>query len=288
MAATPEELEVKESKKRLKEERKQLKAEQAKQKKEAKKRAKEIAKEEAALPDESDGNPISAFLVTVVIVAVWLLILALLIKLDVGGLGSNVMSPVLKNVPVLNKLLPPSEMADSSDESYEGYSSIQEAVDQIKTLQLQLEAANLENSNHKNEKAQLEAEIERLKTFEKNQVEFQKIKNEFYEEVVYAENGPGAAEYTKYYESMDPATAEALYKEVVRQQQASKEVQDYAAAYAGMKPKQAASIFESMTDNLDLVAKILDVMGSDDRGKILGVMDPVIAAKITKIMNPQP
>ena len=59
-----------------------------------------------------------------------------------------------------------------------------------------------------------------------------------------------------------------------------------AQAYSEMKPKQAAAIFEGMTDNLDLVAKILGVMEPDDRGAILGVMDSTVAAKITKIMDP--
>ena len=86
---------------------------------------------------------------------------------------------------------------------------------------------------------------------------------------------------------MDPATAEALYKEVIKDQQETKEVEDYAAAYSEMKPKEAAAIFESMTDNLDLVARILSVMTAEDRGAILGVMDPVVAAKITKIMDPK-
>ena len=54
-----------------------------------------------------------------------------------------------------------------------------------------------------------------------------------------------------------------------------------------MKPKEAAAIFEAMTDNLDLAARILSVMGADERGKIIGVMDPVVAAKITKIMDPE-
>lgn len=71
---------------------------------------------------------------------------------------------------------------------------------------------------------------------------------------------------------MDPATAEYIYKQVVTQLQESKEVQDYAAAYSSMKPKQAAAIFEKMTNNLDLAARILKVMSADDRGAILGSM----------------
>ena len=67
------------------------------------------------------------------------------------------------------------------------------------------------------------------------------------------------------------------------------EIKQYAAAYASaaMKPKQAAGIFESMTDNLELAAKILNAMSADDRGAIMGVMDPGVAAKLTKIMDPE-
>jgi len=85
---------------------------------------------------------------------------------------------------------------------------------------------------------------------------------------------------------MDPETAENLYKEVVKKEAVSDEIKEYAQAYSEMKPKQAAAIFEGMTDNLDLVAKILGVMEPDDRGAILGVMDSTVAAKITKIMDP--
>ena len=73
---------------------------------------------------------------------------------------------------------------------------------------------------------------------------------------------------------------------MVEQVQTDKQLQEYAQAYAEMKPKEAAGIFESMTDDLDLAAKILNQMSVDDRGKILGVMDPEIAARLTKIMDP--
>lgn len=53
-----------------------------------------------------------------------------------------------------------------------------------------------------------------------------------------------------------------------------------------MKPKQAAKVFEEMTDNLDLVAKILNAMSVDDRAAIMGVMDSAVAARLTKMMDP--
>lgn len=279
-------IDKKAEKKRLKEERNKIKSDRKAQKKEAKQRAREISEQEAQL-DDDEGGGVSVFLVTVVIVIIWVAILCLLIKLDVGGFGSGVLAPVLKDVPVVNKILPADVTVTTDDvESYGGYTSLREAVDYIKELELQLEDAQAASSVDSEELTELRAEIERLQTFEDAQVEFERIKTEFYEEVVYAENGPGPEEYQKYYQNIDPATAEYLYKQVVQQLEADEKIQDYAQAYAEMEPEQAASIFEAMTDDLDLAAKILGQMKPADRGNILGVMDADTAARITRIMDP--
>lgn len=280
-------IDTKAEKKRLKEEKKKLKQEQKNQRNEARQRAKELALEEANLSGDEESGGFSVFLVTAIIILVWLGIIGLLIKLDVGGFGSQVLAPVLSDVPVLNKILPESEETESTtDEDYGGYSNLKDAVNDVEALKVQLESAQATVNADAEKITELQNEVTRLKTFEDKQLEFQRIKNEFYEEVVYAEKGPGADEYIKYYESMDPETAENLYKEVVKKEAVSDEIKEYAQAYSEMKPKQAAAIFEGMTDNLDLVAKILGVMEPDDRGAILGVMDSTVAAKITKIMNP--
>lgn len=275
-------------KKRLKEERKQFQKEQKEQRKEAKKRAKQLAKQEADIDEEVEGGAVPVFMITLFIVLIWIAILCILIKLDVGGFGSGVLRPVLKDVPVLNRILPgESAPADEeAQEEYYGYTSLKDAVEQIKVLELELEKAQDTGQADSEEVAALKAEVERLKTFEDNQVEFQRIKNEFYEEVIYAENGPGAAEYRRYYEEIDPTTAEMLYKQVVQQLEAEQQIKDYASAYSAMKPAAAASIFEEMENNLDLAAKILNAMTAEDRGKILGAMDAKIAANLTKIMDP--
>lgn len=278
-------------KKRLNEEKKKLKNDQKLQQKEAKKRAKEIASREAELYDEDEvGGSVSVFAVTFVIVLIWVAILCLIVKLDFGGFGSSVLTPLLKDVPVVNKILPENTervVEEAEEDPYGGYNDLREAVDYIKELELELERAQSAGTASAEEITQLKAEVERLKTFEDSQVEFQRIKTEFYEEVVYAENGPGIEEYRKFFEEMDPATAEYLYKQVVQEIEESDEVKDYAKAYSAMKPKEAAAIFESMTDNLELAARILGVMEAEDRGKILGVMDPEIASKLTKIMDPE-
>lgn len=277
-------IDEKAEKKRLKEERNKIKADRKAQKKEAKQRAKEIDEQEERL--DGEGGGLSVFLVTLVIVIIWIAILCLLIKLDVGGFGSGVLAPVLKDVPVVSKILPADSSAVDEEEDYGGFSSLREAVDYIKELELQLEDAQAASSVDTEEIDKLRAEVERLQTFEDAQVEFERIKTEFYEEVVYAENGPGADEYVKYYQTMDPTTAEYLYKQVIQQQEVDQQVKDYAQAYAEMKPKAAASIFEAMTDDLDLAAKILNQMSAEDRGNILGAMNAETAARLTRIMDP--
>ena len=285
---TPEENAADNERKQLVEEKKNLKKEQQAQRKEAKRRAREIAKQEDELEDGNEGNSLLTFGATILIVALWLAVICVIIKLDIGGFGSSVVTPILKDVPVLNRILPGNSVTETTNSgAYGGYTSLQDAVDQIKSLELQLEQIQNASSAKDEELDQLKAEVLRLKEFENQQVEFQRIQKEFYDEVVYSDKGPGAEEYKKYYESMDPATAEYIYKQVVTQLQESQEVQDYAAAYSAMKPKQAAAIIEQMTNNLDLAARILKVMSADDRGAILGAMNSEVAAKITKIMDPE-
>lgn len=272
----------------LKESKKQFRQEQKNQKKEAKKRARELENQERELDEQIDGNGASVAIVTLFIIIIWLGILILLVKMDVGGFGSKVLTPMLKDVPVINMILPSETTTETSteDETYGGYSSLKEAVEQIKTLEKQLNQAQSTNTTYAEQIDTLKAEVQRLKTFEDNQVEFQKIKEQFYEEVVYAENGPGADEYRKYYEEMDPTTAEALYKQVIQTEAADKQMTDYANMFSNMQTSEAAAILGNMTDNLDLAAQILQNLDVSTRGAILGAMDSSIAAKIVKIMNP--
>lgn len=205
--------------KQLKEDQKAFKREQKNQKKEAKKRAKELENQQRELDEQIDGTNASVVVVTLFIIAIWLGILCLLVKMDVGGFGSNVLTPILKDVPVINKILPSESGTETTkDKAYGGYNSIKDAVEEINSLQKQMETLQNNNTSYSEQIEALKAEVQRLQTFEDNQVDFQRIKEQFYEEVVYAENGPGAEAYRTYYEEMDPTTAEALYKQVIQEE----------------------------------------------------------------------
>ena len=145
-------------KKRLKAEKAKLKKEEAKQKKDIKKRAKEIAKQEARLSDEEETGGFSAFLLTLIIVFIWVAILCVVIKLDVGGFGSDVLAPILKDVPIVNKILPDGTVTEVEDGgAYGGYKNIEEAVNQIQVLKAELESYKSNSTSDSVRIAELEA-----------------------------------------------------------------------------------------------------------------------------------
>ncbi len=242
----------------------------------------------ADIDDEDEGFSPSVFLIVLLIIIIWIAILALLVKLDIGGFGSSVLRPILKDVPVINRILP----APSKTEEYVGeFDNLPDALAEIERLNKQIEDLKSELANGDGAESEeikaLKEEIVRLRTFEDSQVEFQKLKTEFYEEVVFSEKAPDIEQYKTYYEQIDPDNAEYLYKQVVQQMETDAIMDDYIKMYSEMKPKQAAAIFDKMGDNLDLVAKILQRMDKNASAKILQVMDKEIAARLTKIMDPE-
>ncbi len=271
----------------VKEESKQEKKERKKREKEEKKEAKRQKQEEAGYEeeDESIGSKLLVFLVAIMIIAVWLAIFALLIKMDVGGFGSTVAYPVLKDVPVLNKILPETEEYAEEDEAYK-FETTDDAVARIKELEGQIAALQGAQDQNAAYIAELELQAQELATYKANEASFEETKEKFYEEVVFSDNAPDINEYKTYYESIEPDNAARIYKQVVQKTETEEEIKDYVKAYSSMKPKEAAAIFNTMTDNLNLVAKILKNMEAGDRGKILGAMDQDTAALVTKIMDP--
>ncbi len=273
--------------KQVRESQKQFKKEQKSQKKEARKRAKELENQERELDEQIEGTNASVVVVTLFIIFIWLGILCLLIKMDVGGFGSNILKPILQDIPVVNKILPSESETETKDEqAYGGYNSLKEAVDEINRLEKQMEQLQNTNATYSEQIDVLQAEVERLGTFEARMDAFQEVKERFFEEVVYAENGPGPEEYRKYYEEMDPATAEALYKQVIQSEAVSARMKDYAATFSGMEAADAADILENMTDSLELAAEILDTLDATSRGAIMAEMDPAVAARVAKLLRP--
>ena len=261
--------------------------------KQRKKEEKKLAKQKQAeaddfeMEEETAGGKVAVFFVTLIIIIVWLAILVLLIKWDVGGFGSQVLAPVLKNVPYVNKILPDSALEEiSTEDSAYAFDSMDEAVAKIKELEIALAEAQSGNTESAEYITQLEAQAQELQKYKEDEAAFEQEKQSFYEDVVFSDVAPDIEEYKKYYESIDPANAEVLYKQVVEQTAADEKIDEYVKTYSSMKPKEAAAIFDTMTNNLKLVAEILENMDAQSRADILGKMDSNTAAKVTEIMKP--
>ena len=234
--------------------------------------------------EEGIGSKLAMAFMTLLIVLVWLAIIVLLIKFDVGGFGSSVLRPMIKDVPYLNMILP--EKNEIEDDTQYQYETIDDAIVRIKELEAMLDEALGNSSTDAETIAALQAEINELYAYKAEQDAFEKIKEQWYEQVVFSDNAPDIEAYKTYYDSIDPENAEVLYKQVVEQIVYNEKVADYAKTYSSMKPKEAAAIFDTM-DDLQLVADILLNMSTSQRAAIMGKMEPENAAKLTAIMEPK-
>lgn len=237
--------------------------------------------------EEKKGNKFITFLIAILIIALWLGLFALFIKLDVGGFGSSVMRPIFKDVPIIKEILPDEEVEDGDEYPYK---SLAEAINYIKELEKEIKVLKDAGEVNMELIADLEAEIQRLKAFEESQLEFEKIKEEFYDEVVFGTEALDYENYKKYYEEINPDYAEVLYKQVLEKYMYDERYKDLADAYTAMKPKKAAAALYEMTGNLEVVVAILQNMEVEPRAEILGALsdiDAVFCAKITVMLSPE-
>ena len=265
-------------------EKEMKKAEKARKKEEKKLNKQQAMMEEDDSEDVGKGSKVLLFMVAVVLIALWLLLFALLIKWDVGGFGSTVLYPIFRDVPYVKEILP--EVKDPLEEDPYAFATMEEAIERIKGLEREIE--DLKSSKGENQELidSLNEEINRLRFFEQQQTQFEKNRENFYQEVVFSDDAPDIEEYKKYYEEINPENAATIYKQVITKIQDQEELDDYVKAYSTMKPKAAAAIMEKMTNDLPLCAKILKNMNAQARGEILAAMDPTIAASLTELMEP--
>ena len=182
--------------------------------------------------EEEGGSRLAVFFVTFIIIVIWLAILILLIKMDVGGFGSTVLQPLLKDVPYVNRILPETDGVETDSTESKGsteypYATLDEAVARIKELEVELQNEKNQVSQKDERNAELEDLASQLEQYKANEAAFEAEKQKFDEEVVFSDKAPDINEYKTFYESIDPANAEAIYKQVIEQQQADEQLDAY-------------------------------------------------------------
>ncbi len=236
--------------------------------------------------NEKKSSKISAIIFLIMIIVVWLGLFAFLIKLDVGGFGSGVMYPIFKNVPIIKEILPEVEEEEVTSSPYK---SLADAIKRIKELELEVQKLNQEADTYKETIADLQSEVSRLEAFEDDQVSFNEIKQQFYDEVVFGDDALPYENYKVFYESINPEYAEKLYKQVLQKYFYDERYKELANVYTAMKPKKAAASLYEMTGDLDKVVAILNNMETEPRAEVLEALsdiDAVFCGKLTVMLAP--
>lgn len=234
------------------------------------------------LDREKGGSRVVTVLIALAIIAIWLIIFACLIKFDVGGIGSNVLYPVLKDVPVVNKILPAASEEEQAREGDYQYTTLKSANARIKELESMLESENSTTNANSGYISDLEAEVKKLQRYKDAEDAFNKRVKEFDEKVVFNDKAPDASEYQTYYEQIAPENAEKIYRQVLGDLKYSKQAEKLGTFYSNMDAAKAAERLSQMTEELDLVCDILQNMSEKNAAAILQEMDSTFAAQITK------
>lgn len=238
-------------------------ASKANERKADKEKIKELAKKKREMQEELDelkGNTAKgkAICVLVFFVLIGLLMGTFvgMVKLDIGGVASEVLAPVIADVPVLRSILP-MEMQKKNASELAAEQKQQEA------------AAAAEAEQAAEEEAAAEAAAEEAAAEEAQQAA--------------AEEAAAEAEAEQAAEE-EAAEAEAAAEEAAAEE--AKALQDYVDTYSAMKPRDAAKVFDSMMpDQEDLVVRILENLTSDQRAAILSRMSVANAAILTEKMQ---
>lgn len=240
-------------------------------------------KEEGLDEKKKSGGKIATILIILGILLAWLILFVVIIRADVGGIGTS-LRPSLRDVPVLQWILPPLTDEELAWEKNYPYNDMTEAVNRIKELELQVDSLSAQNKEDSETIAKLQEEVKRLKVFEENQVVFEERVKEFDKNVVFNSKAPDIEEYKKYYEDINPTTAEEIYRLVLELLQYDEAIKEKAEIVKKMKPSQAAAFLQEMTADMDWVSKVLLCLKPEESASILNQMDQLYVAKIFRKM----
>ncbi len=246
-----------------KEEKKRLKKEEKLRKKEAKK-------------SKKGNKPFRLIFKVILLIIILFIISFIIVKNDLFGMGDSFLGDFLKEVPIVNSFLPP---------ELEGSESLgrDELLIENAKLEKEVEALKTKNEVLEKQRENLELEIDRLKLFETEYLEFKTAKEAFDLEV--ASGDP--VQYVNYYSSIYPENAERIYKEIVGEVYNQEEVARYIARFEALDASTCAQILEELIfTDLNLVVAIIDEMVVDKSAEVLENMDSVNASMVMKRLTP--
>ena len=216
---------------------------------------------------------IRRFVPLFVILALVIALIAL-VFLDVFGLRTNAIDPLLRSIPIVSNLLPP--LVEENGENLEEATperlrtiidEMQREIDELTTHNEHLEALRAINI----------ARIEILEEFEQQQLAFQAERAAF--DRMIAESDPAA--FAAFFESISPENMEILGPEAQLSAQRARDFRQFMAMVQSMDESDAADILEELVrTDMDLVVLVMTNVAPEFRGGILSAMSTQTATMV--------
>lgn len=211
-------------------------------------------------------------LICVAVIALLLGGMVAMVKLDVGGFASTTLAPVIADVPVIRSILPKDLQKKTAGEIAAEEQAAQQAA--------QTDTA----SNAQTDTTATEQVTSDTQTTSDTQAADTQVADTQTTDTQSQANGQNTAGTQLQANAQNntedtPSTEDA-------QAISDAALKDYVDTYTNMKPKDAATVFDTMMpDEMLLITKILKEMNPSQRSAILAKMDAQNASDITVEMN---
>lgn len=234
--------------------------------------------------EKKGGGAIVSVIVVTLIILLWLAIFSIIIKLDIGGLGST-LRPMLKDIPIINSILPNVPLEVEALEKDYPFTNFDQAIQYIRELEAEKASLEEANASYNERIAALEAENARLKVFEDDVLAFEERVKRFDYQVVFNSKAPSISEYDAFYHEINPDTADEIHELIAKMQVYDEGIQKQADYLKTVKPAKAAEILEESPADIGRIVNILQCMKDDEAAAILNKMSTLYAAKILQRMD---
>jgi len=221
------------------------------------------------------GRGIAPFLILFFILAA----LTGVLVFNLFNLRNRYIYPAMARIPFIGGFVPNTAMSPEDL----GAMSVDRLTARINELESQLSQSRDDLAAANDIIGSDKAEINRLKAFEAQQLQFKQEKADFDQRV--AMSDPQA--YADYYRSIYPENAEILYPKAAAEAERVAAVKKYLSDIKAMDEVSAANMLQQMIgSDMKLVVSIMQGLDSRIAGGILSEMNPQNAGIVIKMMSP--
>jgi len=232
------------------------------------------------------GDVVKGIIIFLIILVVLIGGFIALLKFDVAGLGTQIIGPQIQDLPGASLILPdmPVDQVNGSGDTTQ-YETLDQAVEVLKVTENLLKEKEKEAETLNEQIASQQTEIDRLKVFETDYLQFEADKQAFDQFIV---DNTDSSAFSKWYASMYPDNAATIYEQVVGKEVDEASLKDLVDTYTAMDANAAAAILsEIATTRMEEAAKIIKRLDAEAQANIMAAMDSSFAARISVYLLPE-